>query len=97
MGSNQQACKNFFSTSFGQEEDFFWDAFFARGRRPFGWSFSSCGKKFPTKTQTPKNMKEADPLLVTPVKQTKAASELGLSDDDLDNIDAALEAGRVRR
>ena len=42
-------------------------------------------------------MKEADPLLVTPVKQTKAASELGLSDDDLDNIDAALEAGRVRR
>ena len=40
-------------------------------------------------------MKEADPLLVTPVKQTKAASELGLSDDDLDNIDAALEAGKV--
>ena len=34
---------------------------------------------------------------MTPVKQTKAASELGLSDDDLDNIDAVLEAGRVRR
>ena len=32
---------------------------------------------------------------MTPVKQTKAASELGLSDDDLDNIDAALEAGKV--
>ena len=36
--------------------------------------------------------------MVTPVKKKPpAASELGLSDDDLENIESALETGKVQK
>ena len=56
-------------------------------------------KKVKKPVQKPKKeKKEEGDLLVTPVKKKPpAASELGLSDDDLENIESALETGKVQK